>query len=100
MTVGQCAPGLTALGEARGAGYDVFQVLDRKPVIDSASQEGDKPPVVDGRLELREVTHQTVFVVFCIPAPRLVVRYVKVYPLLEIKRVYPFYRYTLARVLP
>lgn len=55
MTLGQCAPGLTALSEARVAGYSVFQVLDRKPVIDSASLEGDKPDVVEGRLELREV---------------------------------------------
>ncbi|CAM9430112.1 unnamed protein product, partial [Ascophyllum nodosum] len=52
--LGQIAPGLTALGEARQAGYSVFKTIEREPAIDVYSSEGNKPKV-EGRLELKEV---------------------------------------------
>lgn len=55
MSLGQMAPGLTALGEAKQAGYRVFETLERVPPIDASSLEGAAPGHVEGRLELREV---------------------------------------------
>ncbi|CAM9703395.1 unnamed protein product, partial [Scytosiphon promiscuus] len=50
MMFGQTAPGIAALGVARGAAIEVFDVLDRVPPIDSASQEGLKPESVEGEV--------------------------------------------------
>ncbi|CAN0376721.1 unnamed protein product, partial [Laminaria digitata] len=55
MSLGQMAPGLTALGAAKQAGYRVFETLERTPPIDASSLEGAAPGHVEGRLELREV---------------------------------------------
>lgn len=55
MSLGQMAPGMTALGEAKQAGYKVFQTLDRVPPIDASSTEGSKPESVEGRLEFQQV---------------------------------------------
>ena len=55
MSLGQMAPGLTALGAAKQAGYRVFETLERTPPIDASSLEGEAPGHVEGRLELREV---------------------------------------------
>lgn len=55
MSLGQMAPGATALGQAKQAGYRVFETLERVPPIDAASTEGSKPDKVEGRLEFREV---------------------------------------------
>lgn len=53
--MGQMAPGLTALGAAKQAGYRVFDTLERTPPIDASSLEGAAPGQVEGSLELREV---------------------------------------------
>ncbi|CAN0282310.1 unnamed protein product, partial [Hapterophycus canaliculatus] len=55
MSLGQMAPGMTALGSAKQAGYKVFETLDRVPSIDASSPEGSKPEKVEGRLEFQEV---------------------------------------------
>ena len=55
MSLGQMAPGLTALGEAQQAGYAVFKTIEREPPIDVSSPEGDKPDKIEGRLEFKEV---------------------------------------------
>ncbi|CAN0110337.1 unnamed protein product, partial [Ectocarpus fasciculatus] len=55
MSLGQMAPGATALGQAKQAGYRLFETLERVPPIDAASSEGSKPDKVEGRLEFREV---------------------------------------------
>ncbi|CAM9430402.1 unnamed protein product [Ascophyllum nodosum] len=54
-SLGQIAPGLTALGEARQAGYTVFKTIEREPFINVYSPEGAKPEKVEGRLEFKEV---------------------------------------------
>lgn len=58
MSLGQMTPGVTALGEARQAGYNVFKTLDRVPPIDSSSPDGAKPAAVEGRLEFKKVRCQ------------------------------------------
>lgn len=50
MMFGQTAPGVAALGVARGAAVEVFETLDRVPPIDSSSDEGLKPEKVEGRV--------------------------------------------------
>eukprot|EP00903_Cladosiphon_okamuranus_P008530 g8189.t1 len=55
MGLGQMAPGATALGQAKQAGYRVFQTLERVPPIDASSPDGSKPEKVEGRLEFKEV---------------------------------------------
>lgn len=56
MGLGQMAPGATALGQAKQAGYKVFQTLERVPPIDASSPEGSRPEKVEGRLEFKEVS--------------------------------------------
>ncbi|CAN0287525.1 unnamed protein product [Ectocarpus sp. 6 AP-2014] len=50
MMFGQTAPGIAALGVARGAAVEVFEVLDRVPPIDSSSEKGLKPANVEGQV--------------------------------------------------
>ena len=50
MQFGQTAPGVAALGVARGAAVEVFETLERVPLIDSSSKEGFKPEKVDGQV--------------------------------------------------
>eukprot|EP00904_Undaria_pinnatifida_P011955 jgi/Undpi1/7890/HiC_scaffold_24.g10362.m1 len=50
MMFGQTAPGIAALGTARGAAVEVFETLDRVPPIDSSSPEGAKPEKVEGHV--------------------------------------------------
>ncbi|CAM9323517.1 unnamed protein product [Pylaiella littoralis] len=50
MMFGQTAPGVAALGTARGAAVEVFKTLDRVPPIDSSSKEGLKPETVEGKV--------------------------------------------------
>lgn len=50
MMFGQTAPGIAALGTARGAAVEVFETLERVPPIDSSSTEGSKPDKVEGHV--------------------------------------------------
>lgn len=64
MMFGQTAPGLTALGIARAAAVEVFETTDRKPPIDSSSDEGLKPDSVDGHVNFDNVGFSYVSVFF------------------------------------
>ncbi|CAM9424479.1 unnamed protein product [Ascophyllum nodosum] len=55
MMFGQTAPGIAALGTARGAAVDVFETLERVPPIDSSSDEGLKPEKVEGHVQFDSV---------------------------------------------
>lgn len=55
MMFGQTAPGIAALGTARGAAVEVFETLDRVPPIDSSSTEGSKPTKVEGHVVFESV---------------------------------------------
>ncbi|ORY35943.1 P-loop containing nucleoside triphosphate hydrolase protein [Rhizoclosmatium globosum] len=49
-------PNLSAVGSARGAAYKIFATIDRVPVIDSFSEEGEKPEGLEGRIEFKGVS--------------------------------------------
>jgi len=42
MALGQAAPNFTTMMTGAGAAYTIFQTIDRKPEIDSLSDEGKK----------------------------------------------------------
>ena len=46
---------ITDAGNAHQAAASVFELIDRKPPIDSADEDGDKPAAVTGAIELRDV---------------------------------------------
>ncbi|XP_052744794.1 multidrug resistance protein homolog 49-like [Bicyclus anynana] len=54
QNVGLTAPHLEAMASARASAGAIFAVIDRKPAIDSLSEEGSRPKL-DGNMELREV---------------------------------------------
>ncbi|XP_039747692.1 multidrug resistance protein homolog 49-like isoform X2 [Pararge aegeria] len=54
QNVGLTAPHLEAMASARASAGAIFAVIDRKPAIDSLSEEGSKP-TLDGNMELRNV---------------------------------------------
>jgi ATP-binding cassette, subfamily B (MDR/TAP), member 1 len=55
MQAGQASPYVEAFAMARSAAAIIFAVIDRVPVIDSASREGERPLDVAGRIEFRRV---------------------------------------------
>ncbi|CAG8451736.1 11792_t:CDS:10 [Diversispora eburnea] len=55
FSLGNTAPNLTALANARGAAKKLFSVIDRVPVIDSSDPSGLKLKSVKGRLEFRNI---------------------------------------------
>ncbi|CAI5996599.1 unnamed protein product [Closterium sp. NIES-65] len=56
MSLGQAAPNVSAFASGQAAAGKIFEVLERQPVIDSGSAEGERPATCEGALELREVT--------------------------------------------
>ncbi|KAH9260236.1 hypothetical protein BASA81_001405 [Batrachochytrium salamandrivorans] len=58
FAIGQAAPSLTALAAGRGAAYELFKVLDRKPEIDATSTEGQVLTTCRGELKFENVSFQ------------------------------------------
>ncbi|XP_061717365.1 multidrug resistance protein homolog 49-like [Cydia pomonella] len=54
QNVGLTSPHLEAISSARSSAGSIFEVLDRKPAIDSLSTEGERPEL-GGDLELKDV---------------------------------------------
>lgn len=54
QNVGLTSPHVETINNARASAGSIFTILDRKPVIDSLSEEGEKP-TLDGDLELSDV---------------------------------------------
>uniref|UniRef100_H2ZPC0 Bile salt export pump n=1 Tax=Ciona savignyi TaxID=51511 RepID=H2ZPC0_CIOSA len=46
---------LEALSAAKAAGFNIFDIIDRKPVIDPFSKEGDSPNPDSGSIQLKNV---------------------------------------------
>uniref|UniRef100_H2ZPB5 Bile salt export pump n=1 Tax=Ciona savignyi TaxID=51511 RepID=H2ZPB5_CIOSA len=46
---------LEALSAAKAAGYNIFDIIDRKPVIDPFSKDGDSPNPDSGSIQLKNV---------------------------------------------
>ena len=55
MALGQAVPSITALATASGAAVNVFQTIDRTPLIDTLSDEGLKPASVEGNIVFENV---------------------------------------------
>ncbi|XP_025960915.1 ATP-binding cassette sub-family B member 5 [Dromaius novaehollandiae] len=55
FSLGQAAPNLESVANARGAAYEVYKVINKKRLIDSSSQEGYKPDKLIGEIEFRNI---------------------------------------------
>ncbi|XP_065254518.1 ATP-dependent translocase ABCB1-like [Emys orbicularis] len=55
MNVGQSASLAPDFGKAKVSAQRIFQLLDRKPLIDSYSEEGTKLSQFDGNIEFRDI---------------------------------------------
>ncbi|XP_006832349.1 PREDICTED: multidrug resistance protein 1-like [Chrysochloris asiatica] len=54
--IGAAVPHLETFTIARGAAFNVFQVIDKKPTIDNFSTTGSKPEYIEGNVEFKNVT--------------------------------------------
>ncbi|XP_068791162.1 ATP-binding cassette sub-family B member 5 isoform X2 [Struthio camelus] len=55
FSLGQAAPNLESVANARGAAYEVYRIIKKKRLIDSSSQEGYKPDKLIGEIEFRNI---------------------------------------------
>ncbi|XP_071661151.1 ATP-binding cassette sub-family B member 5 isoform X2 [Patagioenas fasciata] len=55
FSLGQAAPNLESVAKARGAAYEIYQIIDKKRLIDSSSKEGYKPDKLLGEIEFRNI---------------------------------------------
>ncbi|XP_060229863.1 ATP-dependent translocase ABCB1 [Meriones unguiculatus] len=55
FSIGQATPNIEAFANARGAAYEVFNIIDNKPSIDSFSVSGHKPDNIQGNLEFKNI---------------------------------------------
>ncbi|KAK4047990.1 hypothetical protein OIV83_005024 [Microbotryomycetes sp. JL201] len=55
FSLAQIAPNLQSVSYAVAAAGAIYTTIDRTPVIDSSSEEGDKPEKVDGDIQVRNV---------------------------------------------
>ncbi|XP_054547892.1 ATP-binding cassette sub-family B member 5 [Talpa occidentalis] len=54
--IGAAAPNFETFTIARGAAYNIFQVIDKKPTIDNFSTMGYKPECIQGNVEFKNVS--------------------------------------------
>ncbi|NWJ02935.1 MDR1 protein, partial [Crypturellus undulatus] len=55
FSLGQAAPNLESVANARGAAYEVYKIINKKRLIDSSSREGYKPDKIIGEIEFRNI---------------------------------------------
>ncbi|XP_005041072.1 PREDICTED: ATP-binding cassette sub-family B member 5 isoform X2 [Ficedula albicollis] len=55
FSLGQAAPNLESVANARGAAYEVYKIINKKRLIDSSSKEGYKPDKIIGEIEFRNI---------------------------------------------
>ncbi|NXI23338.1 MDR1 protein, partial [Sterrhoptilus dennistouni] len=55
FSLGQAAPNLENVANARGAAYEVYKIINKKRLIDSSSKEGYKPDKLVGEIEFRNI---------------------------------------------
>ncbi|NXO14555.1 MDR1 protein, partial [Oriolus oriolus] len=55
FSLGQAAPNLESVANARGAAYEVYKIISKKRLIDSSSKEGYKPDKLIGEIEFRNI---------------------------------------------
>nr|XP_006013923.2 PREDICTED: bile salt export pump-like [Latimeria chalumnae] len=56
LNLGQASPCLEAFASGRGAAANIFEVIDREPVIDCMSEKGYKLDKVKGDIEFHNIT--------------------------------------------
>ncbi|KAF5927769.1 hypothetical protein HPG69_000675, partial [Diceros bicornis minor] len=54
--IGAAAPNFETFTIARGAAFNIFQVIDKKPAIDNFSTTGFKPECIEGTVEFKNVS--------------------------------------------
>uniref|UniRef100_A0ABI7YGJ8 ATP binding cassette subfamily B member 5 n=1 Tax=Felis catus TaxID=9685 RepID=A0ABI7YGJ8_FELCA len=54
--IGTAAPSFETFSIARGAAFNIFQVIDKKPAIDNFSTTGYKPECIEGTVEFKNVS--------------------------------------------
>ncbi|KAM9325016.1 ATP-dependent translocase ABCB1-like [Gastrophryne carolinensis] len=55
FSLGQAAPNLESIANARGAAYEVFHLMSKPRPIDSSSNEGHKPDKLVGNIEFKNI---------------------------------------------
>nr|XP_038031210.1 ATP-binding cassette sub-family B member 5 isoform X2 [Anas platyrhynchos]XP_038031211.1 ATP-binding cassette sub-family B member 5 isoform X2 [Anas platyrhynchos] len=55
FSLGQAAPNLESVSNARGAAYEVYRIINKKRLIDSSFKEGYKPDKLIGEIEFRNI---------------------------------------------
>nr|QNH67928.1 ATP-binding cassette transporter subfamily B member 1 X2 [Brachionus plicatilis] len=55
FSLGNAGPYIGTSATGRGAAFEVFKIIDRKPTIDTSSEEGNKPVDVTGNIEFNNV---------------------------------------------
>ena len=55
FTLGNAAPFLTTFASAKAAAYEIFEVIDRVPEIDSKSTKGKKLDDLIGNIEFKDI---------------------------------------------
>ncbi|KAM6151996.1 ATP-binding cassette sub-family B member 5 [Erethizon dorsatum] len=54
--IGAAAPHFETFSVARGAAFNIFQIIDKKPSIDNFSTTGYKPECIEGNVEFKNVS--------------------------------------------
>ncbi|KAM4702863.1 ATP-dependent translocase ABCB1-like [Rhinophrynus dorsalis] len=55
FSLGQAAPNIESIANARGAAYEVYNIINKKRPIDSSSTEGHKPDRLIGNIEFKNI---------------------------------------------
>ncbi|XP_063817690.1 ATP-dependent translocase ABCB1-like isoform X2 [Pseudophryne corroboree] len=55
FSLGQAAPNVESIANARGAAYEVYKVINKHRPIDSSSKEGHKPDKLIGHIEFKNI---------------------------------------------
>ncbi|XP_075697538.1 ATP-dependent translocase ABCB1-like isoform X2 [Rhinoderma darwinii] len=55
FSLGQAAPNIESIANARGAAYEVYKVINKDRPIDSSSHEGHKPDKLTGHIEFKNI---------------------------------------------
>ncbi|XP_075072541.1 ATP-dependent translocase ABCB1-like [Mixophyes fleayi] len=55
FSLGQAAPNIEGIANARGAAYEVYKIINKHRPIDSSSKEGHKPDHLTGHIEFKNI---------------------------------------------
>ncbi|XP_067418187.1 ATP-dependent translocase ABCB1-like [Emydura macquarii macquarii] len=55
FSLGQASPNLESVSSARGAAYEVYQIISKHRLIDSSAKEGYRPDKLNGEIEFKNI---------------------------------------------